>query len=551
MGNGRTEWLGAALVVGMLACDVSRGAATDAGPTTQTPLTPEWNERAARHLFNRAGFGATRGEISEAVDRSHADLVAELLDGRAETPPFDVQSLADLRRTCREGPPEDLEHRLRIANQEQLRAYTLWWIDAMLSGADPLRDRLTLFWHGFFTTSVRIVRQSGMIATQHQLLRDNALGNYANLLSGIVHDPAMLEYLDAAQNVKGAGNENFARELMELFSLGEGEFTERDVREVSRALTGLGFDEEGRGVFDASRHDDGEKCILGEVGKHGPDDVVRILLAQPACARWVAGSLIEYMEGIPPARKRLDRYADLLRDANYELRPLLRELLLDPEFYRSEVVGTRVQSPIDYYIGSMHRLRLPVPALSIHNASAELGHELFAPPSVKGWNEGFAWATTSAVITRANYAGVMLGVVDLRSIHAALGVAETAIDAPNRLQAVPMCRKAPTGSKIVIAQRLIEWADHLDACERPPEELLSRFPPAAFHTDESLADEILARSLAIDAPADLRAALIARVSAERAASGATGSPWRDPPATERFLRRSCHYVLSSPAAQLH
>lgn len=542
MGYGGIGWraaAGASLSALLLACG---------GGEVREARGFEWDARAVRHLYNRAGFGATPGEIHAALARTPEAVVEELIDGGKPAEGFEVRSIAELRRDCADGSPQEYEHRLRIANQEQLRAYSLWWVDSMLSGRDPLRDRLALFWHGFFPSSVLIVRHSGMMATQHRLLRDNALGSFADLLHGIALDPAMIEYLDGAANERGAPNENLARELMELFSLGEGEFTERDVREVSRALTGLGYDPEGRVTFDLARHDDGEKSVLGVVGKHGPRDVVRILLEQDACARHVAGSLIEYLEGLPPSAARIEHYARLLRRSDYELKPLLRELLLDPDFYRAEVVGTRVQSPHDYFVGAAHRLRIRVPALSIHAATAELGHELFAPPSVEGWAEGQAWITTSALITRANYAGVLLDVVDLREVRTAIA-GEQMLDVRPRHAAY--CPKPPTGLRTVIAQRLDEWAAHLDQVERQPLELLSRLPAAAFDDDDVLADEILARSLAIEAPADLRASLIQRLARERRNLESRGRKWRDDPAGEEALRRSFHWVLGSPAAQLH
>lgn len=547
MGNGGIRWRAAACasasVLLLLACG-------DGSGEVHEPRGLAWDARAVRHLYNRAGFGATPGEIHAALARTPEAVVDELLEGGSAPEPFDVRSIAQLRKDCTSVPPHEYEHRLRIANQEQLRAYSLWWVDSMLSGCDPLRDRMTLFWHGFFPSSVLIVRHSGMMATQHRLLRDNALGSYADLLHGIALDPAMIEYLDGAENERGAPNENLARELMELFSLGEGEFSELDVREVSRALTGLGYDPEGRVTFDPERHDDGEKCVLGVVDRHGPRDVVRILLEQEACARHVAGSVIEYLEGLPPSEARLQDYARLLRRADYELKPLLRELFLDPDFYRAEVVGTRVQSPYDYFVGAAHRLRIRVPALSIHSATAELGHELFAPPSVEGWAEGSAWITTSALITRANYAGVLLDVVDLHEVRTAIGgEGESMLEM--RPRSAAYCPKPPTGLRTVIAQRLDEWTAHLEQVERPPHELTARLPLAAFESDAALADEILARALAIEAPADLRAGLLERLARERRALEARGRSWRDDEAGELALRRIFHWVLGSPAAQLH
>ena len=222
----------------------------------------EWNARNAEHLLNRAAFGATSGEIDAAVQRSPAEVVAALMTPRGEWKrvepvlirweDFDLDPtgvpLPKEQSKYKDVPRKEMFQRmneLRGIDRKQFMDYADQWFRAMIDGEDPLRDRMTLFWHGFFTTASAVVKRKFELLNQHQFLRENALGNFKDLLHGIVRDPAMLQYLDNNTNVKGHPNENLARELMELFSLGEGHYTEVDVREAARALTGAHANPEG------------------------------------------------------------------------------------------------------------------------------------------------------------------------------------------------------------------------------------------------------------------------------------------------------------------
>ncbi len=518
-----------------------------AGPPA--PPAP-WDADAARHLANRAGFGATPAELRAAVARGREAEVERLLRGGRGVAPFAIVDLAAIREACRPGPPEGYEHRLRVANQQQLRGYALWWIDAMLSGADPLRERMTLFWHGYFTTSVRIVRHSGMVATQHDFLRRNALGNFGDLLRGIVHDPAMLVYLDAHVNRAGEGNENFARELLELYSLGEGNYTERDVREVARALTGLSFDDAGRPRFRPEHHDGGSKTVLGREGRFGPDEVVALLLERPECARHVAGRMLAYLEGVPPREARLERYARLLRESGYELDPVLRALFLDPEFYRDEVVGRRQASPLDQYLGAAHRCRLDVAPLELRIAAALAGEDLFAPPGVDGWPRDNDWITTSGLMTRANHCGVLVGALgadDVLRMHAAT----TAEIGPGSLRGVPVLELPPTGLRLVMLRRAEEWASRLRARDAARTHLAPRALEDGVRDERDLAAWVAERGLAIRAPRELEADWARAIAADRRAAGVEDSGWLRRPAAEPVVRRALHRALASPAGCLH
>lgn len=396
----------------------SAGGATGAGGRVAAGGV-RFDARAAEHLLSRAGFGARPAEIEAALARGLEATVEDLLSRHDPRDPFFVQR-PDRRRAAEfraMGPEERRLARAQMRRRDrlQMQAYTAWWIEGMLDGVDPLRDRMTLLWSGLFTSSYADVKRSHEMIAQHRLLRDHALESYADMLRGIVHDAAMLRYLNNDQNEKRHPNENLARELMELFSLGEGNYSEKDVQEVARALTGFAPDAGGGFRFRRRVHDFGRKEILGEEGRFDGDDVVRILLRQDACARYIAGRILSYLEGVPPDPRRLERYARLLRREDYALRPFLRTLFTDPAFYRDEVVGARVASPIDFLVGTCRRLGIRPPARALAVASASLGQTLFAPPSVRGWEEGPAWITTGSLLLRGNLAGWLVGAVDLES----------------------------------------------------------------------------------------------------------------------------------------
>ncbi|MEO6708367.1 MAG: DUF1800 family protein [Planctomycetota bacterium] len=384
-----------------------------------------WDARMVEHLLNRAAFGATREEIEAGVRMGCGALIDELFRPRPEVEwpvpvllrwedfglthlqlPLEGSSFMQMQpgermALCKESKSSDRE--AFTATFEQ-------WFHSMVDGRDPLRDRMTLFWHGFFTTSWAVNKRKYELVEQFQWLRGQATGSYADLLRGIGADPAMLQYLDNTSNSRGHPNENLARELMELYSLGEGHYTEVDVREAARALTGAVCTSEGSYAFLADAHDSGSKFILGERGNHGPAELVEILLHQEACARWVAGRLIAYFEGLAPGEQRLASYAEFLRRGNYEVEPFLRRLFSDPDFYRDEAVATRISAPIEHLAGICHKLEVHPSNEYLQRATNLLGQAFYFPPSVKGWSDGILWMSNDAMMRRSNCAGLIAGV---------------------------------------------------------------------------------------------------------------------------------------------
>jgi len=330
------------------------------GPSSALPLSPlaqeeltkaapiqkaeRWTEREVEHLFNRAGFGANLGEIRRWKKRGRAELIDHLFDRPGPSSEFPVRNFrVDRGARAKAGPDEriELDRKVRREDRKQVHAFAEWWLDQMVLGRDPLRERMTLILHGWMVSSHDKVRQGDYLIRQNFLFRQHALGNYGDLLGHIVEDPAMLLYLDNTSNRKNKPNENLARELLELFSLGEGNYTEQDIKDAARALTGytVRFDDF---YYVLRIHDRESKTVLGDDTVGDAIDLVRVILEQPACAEYVARRVISELEGVEPTTERTAHYAEILRSGDYEFEPMLRALFADPEFYRDAVVGTKV-----------------------------------------------------------------------------------------------------------------------------------------------------------------------------------------------------------------
>ncbi len=358
-----------------------------------------WGRPWAAHLFRRAAFGASRADLREAERLGLEGTLDLLLNGRPDAD--DVQeTLTDVGRIAAgEG-------------EEPLRA---WWLYAMLHSAHPLREKLTLFWHNHFATSNVKVQSAPLVFRQNGLLRAHALGKFGPFLRAVGKDPAMLTWLDSNRNVKGKPNENYARELMELFSLGVGHYTERDVREAARAFTGWQTDGDGF-HFNARAHDDGTKTVLGQTGTWNGDDVVRIILEQPAAARFLVRKLYHFLvsETAEPPAALLEPLCESFRKSAYDIRALVRTMLASRLFFSAHAFRQRVKSPVEYVVGAVHAVYLraregeadyrPLPTKVLVGRLRAMGQQLFAPPNVKGWPGGRSWLNTSTVLERANFA---------------------------------------------------------------------------------------------------------------------------------------------------
>ncbi len=362
-----------------------------------------WGRKWAAHLYRRAGFGASRADLLEAERLGLDGTLDLLLRGRSNAEEL-RETLTDVGRIAAG----------RDDSGEQLRS---WWLYCMLHSGHPLREKLTLFWHNHFATSIAKVRNATLMFRQNCLLREHALGKFGPFLQAMSKDGAMLVWLDSNSNVKGKPNENYARELMELFSLGVGNYTETDIRQAARAFTGWHTD--GVGFrFDPSAHDEGTKTVLGQTGDWDGGDVVRIVLEQPAAARFLVRKLYRFLISENPAPDSLlEPLCVLFRKSGYDIAALVKTMLASRHFYSEHAFRQRIKNPVEYVLGAVLAVYRrydekeaeyrPLPQQVLVGRLASMGQVLFAPPNVKGWPGGRSWLNTSTVLERDNFAAAV------------------------------------------------------------------------------------------------------------------------------------------------
>ncbi len=384
-------------------------------------LSPaQWTPLGAAHLLNRAGFGGSPADIGALYALGVTAAVESLLGGNEDEDLFPPPALTGPKelfeqvRLARTGDEEQKRQAQQIARRQQaeeVRAARAWWLDRMRYTLFPLREKMTLFWHGHFATGVEKVRAANLIWQQNETLRANALGSFRSLAKEISRDPAMMRYLDLIQSDKAKPNENFARELMELFTLGEGvRYTEADIRESARAFTGYRIDPpRGAFVFQKRQFDSSEKTFLGRTGPFDGDAVIDIILEQPECSSYIAKKIWRFLASDDPSPAVVQNLAAQFRASNYDIRGLLREIFLSEEFYAPKVVRSQVKSPVQWIVQTAKVLEAPLPSQPAMEASlSQLGQVLFAPPNVKGWEGGHAWISSSTLLFRYNLAGYIV-----------------------------------------------------------------------------------------------------------------------------------------------
>jgi len=363
----------------------------------------------ARHLLARTGFGPTDAEVRAFAPLTRGEAVEHLFSETravAATPaPASALDTSPLRPPRGETATEAERKafvREQIREGLELRG---WWLREMLVTPSPLTERMTLFWHNHFVSAQPKVRISRLMYRQNVTLRAHALGNFGRLLHAIAKDPAMVVYLDSARNRRGAPNENFAREVMELFTLGEGHYSETDVKEASRAFTGWSLEREtGTFVFRRALHDDGVKSVLGESGRLDGDAVLDILLARPETSEFVVTKLWREFVSPDPDSAEIARIARRFRESGYEIKVALSLLLTSDAFYASGNRGVLVKSPVELVVGTLRQLGLePEAALPFAIAAAGMGQNLLSPPNVKGWPGGEAWINTTTLLARKQF----------------------------------------------------------------------------------------------------------------------------------------------------
>jgi uncharacterized protein (DUF1800 family) len=368
-------------------------------PTAECP----WDRDAVAHLHRRAGFAAPWDVLERDRKDGPEASVSRLLAGE----PADADG-----RLAAAFDAEFDRMAARFAAGGNLGRLQAVWLLRMVQTPHPLRERLTLFWHDHFATSQAKVNNLALMRRQNGLLRAHALGSFPTLLNEMARDPAMLLFLDSATNRKAHPNENYAREVMELFTLGRGHYSEKDVQEAARAFSGS-FVQADAFRFVAAQHDEGAKAVLGRAGNFGPDDIPPILLAQPACAEFLCGKLYRHFvsEVDEPSPALLEPLTQAFREADYDVSVPVGTILKSRLFFDRSMRRRRVKSPVELVVGTVRALEIRKPTVSadaLAEATARMGQALFAPPGVAGWDGGPAWINTTATLARSNFALALL-----------------------------------------------------------------------------------------------------------------------------------------------
>ena len=349
-----------------------------------------WNRKWAGHLYRRAAFGPTPAELELAEKRGHQATLDLLFTGEPKAP-----GVADF--LDKQG--------YNIARRNNVFELRAWWLYCMLTSGDPLREKMTLFWHNHFATSIAKVQRPPLMFLQNRLMRKYALAKFGPFLLDMSKDVAMLLWLDSNSNFKEKPNENYAREVLELFTLGVGNYTEKDIRETARAFSGWHTDGDVF-EFNARHHDDGVKTVFGETGNWNGDDVVRIILKQPTCARFLVRKLFRYFisELHEPGDKLIEPLADKLRKSNYDMGMVVRTMLSSRLFFSEHAFQQKIKNPVEYVLGSVRAIcESPISQQHLVLKIEGLGQNLFAPPNVKGWPGAQAWVNTATLLGRQNY----------------------------------------------------------------------------------------------------------------------------------------------------
>ncbi len=347
------------------------------------------------HLLRRAGFAASEAELNEYVALGFEASVDRLLNP--------------------EQVPDDLETKITALNLDltTVGALPLYWLFRMVNTRRPLQEKMSLFWHGHFATAISKVNSPQLMLAQYQLFNRLGLGNFYDLTLEVSQDPAMLDWLDSNQNRKNSPNENYGRELLELFMLGIGNYTENDVKAAARAFTGWFFAAErdnannnritsAKFAFNEKQHDTGAKTFLGQTGNWNGEDIIRIALAQPACARFIAGKLFSFFVWDAPDAATVAPFAEAFVKSKFDLRETMRAILLSEQFSSDRAYRAKTKAPAELVASFMRTFGVTTPARDFPTYLRRMGQELFNPPNVGGWTSGLGWIGPGTVLERTN-----------------------------------------------------------------------------------------------------------------------------------------------------
>lgn len=365
-----------------------RTASAESLKSYKPSASEPWNYERVAHLLRRAGFGGDYSQIEELLKLGPDRAIDRLLNFDPEALTRFEQQVTDLKAD--------------LGERDDIKA---WWIYRIYYSPAPLQEKMTLFWHNHFATSMQKVRAPELMVQQNDLFRKHALGNFQRLVLEVSKDPAMIQWLDNSNNLKGKPNENYARELMELFTIGIGHYTEQDIKEAARAFTGWQMDFTGF-YFNPEQHDFGEKSFMGQTGPFNGGDIIRIIMQQPAASEFIARKLFQFLAYDSPDDATVKELASILVTSRYEIRPLVEKILRSRAFFSEKSMQAQIKSPVEFVVGTPKVLELDLDARTaklLARAAAQMGQNLFEPPSVKGWDGGRAWINTATLLNRQNF----------------------------------------------------------------------------------------------------------------------------------------------------
>lgn len=386
-----------------------------------------WDYAAATHLHRRAGFGGNPDEVRKSVELGPQQAVEKLLAGNEKA--ADGTSSADFQQFFD-------RFEAKLGPDGPLRRIQAIWLQRMVTTSQPALEWLTVFWHNHFATSDVKVQNTGQMVRQIATLRQHAMGPFREMLDSVAKDPAMLIWLDAAANRRSRPNENFAREVMELFTLGRGNYSEKDIQEAARAYTGW-FVVRDQFAFLEQQHDTGQKNVLGKVGPFRGEQIHEILVDQPACGKFLAHKLMRHYVSETDTfdDQLLAPLAETFRESGGSTQSVVQRILTSHLFHDPAARRRRVKSPVEFIVGTCRMLDITDPMPSpelLADASAAMGQGLYAPPSVAGWEGGAAWIDTTRLVARTNLSlglcsrnGPLSGKINLKSWSAKYGFTTT------------------------------------------------------------------------------------------------------------------------------
>jgi uncharacterized protein (DUF1800 family) len=375
------------------------------------------NQQKNLHLLWRAGFGPAAEELSQISSAAPTSYYTALVKASAKQPAYIdvaddalkglVMGIGEIGQVQRQQLSDDQRKQLREKSRDGLKSLNLAWLGQMVNSDQQLREKMSLFWHGHFSTrTINILYQQQLL----DVVRSNALGNFGDLLKAVSKSASMINFLNNNQNRKGHPNENFAREVMELFTLGRGNYTENDIKESARAFTGWGASIQGEFVFRQFQHDDGSKTFLGKSGNFNGDDILNMLLEQKQTARFITKKVYRYFVNDEPDTGKVEWLANRFYQSNYNILSLMTDIFTSDWFYDEKNIGTRIKSPVELIAG-MRRM-LP---MQIQNEDSQLllqrllGQVLFYPPNVAGWPGGKNWIDSSTLMMRMRIPQLITG----------------------------------------------------------------------------------------------------------------------------------------------